>query len=311
MKQRATTVTINGRLYDAITGRPIASVNAAKNTEHQHKSAKVFSDIGPSQNPARNTGAHNIHSRPQKSQTLRREILSKPVADKQGDVSTRSPLISKFGSKQSNEAIIKAESTPTQNAEASVQASESKSQPTSKELKEQLIKERMAEINTNKPQKVRRNFFKSNSRITSILTASLALLVLGGYLTYLNLPNISMRVAATRAGIAASFPNYTPDGYRVDGPITYSPGEVAINYRSNTNPAGFTLTQKASNWDSQAVLDNYVNKQTQTYLTYQERGITVYTFGNKAVWVNGGLLYTLDGDAGLGSDQVLRLANSL
>ena len=120
-----------------------------------------------------------------------------------------------------------------------------------------------------------------------------------------------MRVAATRAGISANYPNYQPDGYHFAGPITYQPGEVTIDFKSNTNDNGFAIKQKASNWDSQAVLDNYVNKQTGTYLTYQERGLTIYSFGNRAAWVNGGLLYTIDGDAPLNSDQLLRIATSM
>ncbi len=145
----------------------------------------------------------------------------------------------------------------------------------------------------------------------SILTATLAILVLGGYLTYMNLPVISMKVAASRAGVNATFPNYRPDGYGLNGPITYSPGEVNINYKSSTNDNGFKITQKPSNWDSQGLLDNFVTRQTENYLTFQERGVTVYTFGDKAAWVNGGLLYTLDGNASLSSEQVLRLATSM
>lgn len=120
-----------------------------------------------------------------------------------------------------------------------------------------------------------------------------------------------MRVAAVRAGISANYPQYNPDGYHFSGPITYQPGEVNISFKSNTNPKGFVIKQKTSTWDSQAVLDNYVAKQTGTYLTYQERGLTVYSFGNRAAWVNGGLLYTIDGDAPLSSDQLLHIATSM
>jgi len=147
--------------------------------------------------------------------------------------------------------------------------------------------------------------------MATILMSSLALLLLAGYLTYINLPNISMRVAATRAGIAANYPNYNPDGYHFAGPITYQPGEVNISFKSNTNERGFSIKQKSSSWDSQAVLDNYVSKQTGTYLTYQERGLTIYSYGNHAAWVNGGLLYTIDGDAPLSSDQLLHIATSM
>jgi len=182
----------------------------------------------------------------------------------------------------------------------------------SKELKELLIKERLAEVDTaDAPKKKHRSWFRRQPKLTTILTSTLAILLLGGYLTYINLPNISMRVAATRAGIAATFPSYNPDGYSFHGPITYSPGEVAIDFKSNTNNQNFTVDQKASNWDSQAVLDNLVNKETDSYLTYQQQGLTIYAFNNKAAWVNGGLLYTIEGSATLSSDQILHIATSM
>lgn len=59
------------------------------------------------------------------------------------------------------------------------------------------------------------------------------------------------------------------------------------------------------------MLDNYVNKQTENYLTYQEQGLTIFSFDNKAAWVNGGLLYSVEGNAQLSSEQILRLATSL
>jgi hypothetical protein len=46
-------------------------------------------------------------------------------------------------------------------------------------------------------------------------------------------------------------------------------------------------------------------------LTYSERGLTVYTYGSKAAWVNGGILYTLNGNAPLNSDQILKIASSM
>ena len=90
-------------------------------------------------------------------------------------------------------------------------------------------------------------------RLITIMMSSLALLLIAGYLTYLNLPNISMRVAAVRAGISANYPNYQhPDGYRFAGPITYQPGEVNITFKSNTNDKHFVVNQKASRLGQQS-----------------------------------------------------------
>ncbi|MGH7196319.1 MAG: hypothetical protein ACREGJ_00955 [Candidatus Saccharimonadales bacterium] len=365
---KATTITINGRLYDASTGMPVsqsaqkpivkASTQTAQATVVQKRPpVKAFSDIGPSRAvtptrpPVKTTAqaaapvaktatatlerpshavARAIHQQPQKSQTLYRKALKKPEAEAAPASSARSPLISRFGpfnkpARLAADMATTAKPEVVEPAEKATQlhpavakvlqkqaAKRQAEQPkahSSKELKEMLIKERLAEVD--EPKDAKKGFFARRPRLGTILASSLALLVLGGYITYMNLPNISMKVAASRAGIAASFPSYKPDGYSLNGPITYAPGEVTVAYKSNSNTEGFKLTQKASKWDSQALLDNYVMKQTDTYLTFQERGLTVYTFDNKAAWTNGGLLYTVEGKAGLSSDQILRLATSL
>lgn len=333
-----TTITINGRLYDAITGMPVAGPTHAPAHKPTHQAAKTFSDIAPSaprpdvqRTPT--APSHAVHQRTQRSTTLNRQATKKPhpthTAPK--DV-TRSPQITHFNKTHvaaevapqeptqppvptAPDHLIPPHTTPMHPSvikalhQSAAQTAAPQQYQSSKELKERLIKERLAHVSTEKPKK--QSLFARRPRMASILASTLSLLILGGYFTYINLSNISMRVASTRAGINAEFPNYNPSGYAISGPITYAPGEVSIKYKSNTNDNSFVLTQKSANWDSQAVLDNYVRKQSNTYLTFQERGITVYTFNNKAAWANGGLFYTVDGDASLSSEQILRLAGSL
>ncbi len=267
--------------------------------------------------------AQSVHSHPQKSETLYRKALKKPeIPQSEVGFVPRSPLISHYGTNVTHhpqltpkiapheEPIKPAQSHPSVTKALEHRAEAAKPQLSGQQLKEKLIKERLAEVDdTAKTPKEK--WYARKPRMATILTTSLALLLLGGYVTYMNLPMISMKVAASRAGVNATMPSYRPDGYGLDGPITYSPGQVNINYKSTTNDTTFKLSQAPSNWDSQAVLDNYVAKQTETYLTFQERGIKVYTFENKAAWVNGGLFYTVEGTANLSSDQVLRLATSM
>lgn len=277
--------------------------------------------------------AHAVHQQPQRTQTLHRAALKRPATPHPSTIKgqrTRSPLISKFapqmpvGLQPATEEIpaIQEQETPappsmhptvTKALERHTPSPLIKQKAESPQaLKERLIKQRLAEIDAKATTEKRpKQRFAMQPRLATIFTSAFALLLLGGYLTYINLPNLSMRVAAARAGVAAKFPNYQPDGYRFDGPISYAPGEVTINFKSNTNDSRFSIKQKASNWDSQAVLDNYVAKESTTYLTYQERGLTIYAFNNKAAWVSGGLLYTIDGDASLSSEQILRMATSI
>jgi hypothetical protein len=343
------TITINGKSYDAITGKPVAASQHIAHKPAGSQPQRAFSDIsGPPRlhvavvpeqpiHPHIEVKALAVHQKLQKSQTLHRAALKKPAPLRQlipapftveADYARpteqqRSPAITRFA--PSHHATSQANTVNTPVVAAPVQAPRVHpvvakalaNQPapapqSSKELKEALIRERLAEAEPNVEHHAKhQRRITGQPRMATIMISSLALLLLAGYLTYINLPNISMRVAATRAGIAANYPNYNPDGYHFVGPITYQPGEINITFRSNTNNRNFNITQKASSWDSQAVLDNYVNKKTGTYLTYQERGLTVYSFGNHAAWVNGGLLYTIDGDAPLSSDQLLHIATSM
>lgn len=153
---------------------------------------------------------------------------------------------------------------------------------------------------------------KRSSRIMSIASASFALLLLGGYFTYLNMPSLSVRVAAAQAGVSASYPGYKPDGYSINGLVTYSPGTVSMNFTANGSSRGYTIEQSQKNWDSSAVLENYVKpKAGESYIPYSERGLTIYTFENNAAWVNNGILYTINGNAPLSSDQIRQIATSM
>jgi len=337
------TIVINGKVYDAISGLPVgapepiarmspasavkapAKTAASKPRPHIATPAKTISDIGTHRNLAK---AGTVHRKTQRSQTLRRDILKQPQAVHHSNIRrkpelghhTRSELITKFAAhpqpiaKPAEAHVVHTHDTshaPKPTPAATIKPSAL----SSRELKEKLIADRLAAVPHTHPLKdhkpPKRNFLSRAPRVSSVLAASLAVVVLGGYLTYINMPNLSMRVAAARAGIDASFPEYHPDGYRFDGPIAYDNGEVSVKFASNTNQSGYTVNQKNSNWDSQAVLDNYVTKKSKNYLTYSEQGLTIYAYDSEAAWVNGGVLYTIEGNAPLSSDQILRIASSM
>ena len=149
-------------------------------------------------------------------------------------------------------------------------------------------------------------------RFAGLASASLAILLLGGYFTYLSMPSISTRVAAAQAGIDASYPGYQPTGYSLNGPVAYQQGRVTMKFAANAAPSSFTLDQTKSGWDSSAVLDNYIKpKAGDNYMTTAANGLTVYSYGTNAAWVNRGILYTISGDAPLSDDQIQRIATSL
>lgn len=333
------TIVINGKLYDAVSGLPVAApdVPAPRPQSATPKPHRAFSDIGPAvsvrvtpsqpQNPHHH--AARVHQTVKKSQTLRRDVLKQPAKTHidglrrkpaVGHV-VKSDMISKFAPHPQRRAPHPATVAPKTAIVAPHTAANLVAKPTqpldSRQRKEKLISERLAKIDHTRPNDKahapKRGLFSSrHPRVSSVVVACVALVMLGGYLTYLNMPNLSVRVAAAQAGVNASFPQYRPDGYRFDGPIAYSAGEVTINFQSNGGPQRFTVKQKSSSWDSQAVLDNYVAKKSNNqYVTSSESGLTIYTFDNKAAWVNKGIFYSIDGDAPLSSEQILRIASSM
>jgi len=85
-----------------------------------------------------------------------------------------------------------------------------------------------------------------------------------------------------------------------------------MKFASNSGPQNFTVTQSKTSWDSSAVLDNYIKEKAgDNYITYDEHGLTIYTYGSNAAWVNGGVLYTITGDAPLSGDQIRHIATSM
>jgi hypothetical protein len=301
-------VTINGQSYDALSGLPVGPVKQPTS-------------------PKSTLASRTIHSTTQKSQTLMRRVIRKPAQTtsarpvKAGVRSmdiARSSKISRFA--KTSIATVKnslektADIPPTSHpivsrAIANLTVPKPPTHKPAKDIKNDAITTAMSKPSNKHPKK---NFFKSHSKSLIISAVSLIIIVLGGYLTYVNMPNLSVTIASAQAGINAHYPNYRPDGYSLDGPVTFSDSQVIIKFKANTGNAKFSLIQAKSSWDSSAVLDNIVRKKAgEQYITSQEQGITIFSFGGNAAWVNGGILYTINGNAPLSVNQVRRMATSL
>ncbi|MBI4101078.1 DUF4367 domain-containing protein [Candidatus Microgenomates bacterium] len=154
--------------------------------------------------------------------------------------------------------------------------------------------------------------FKHRPRLATAAAAGLVVLILAVYVTYLNFPNIAVKMAASRAGVDAQMPGYVPAGYGFSGPITYSSGQLTIRFNSRSDDNYLLVTQKKSDWDPATLLEAYVLTRSKNYLTFQENGLTIYVYnGNNAAWINNGIVYTIEGNTRLSSEQVLKMASSL
>ncbi len=158
--------------------------------------------------------------------------------------------------------------------------------------------------------KVRRHRHGRRRLINTFATIA-TFLVIGGFIAYLNLPGLEMRVASMQAGFGASLPAYTPTGYALDGTIQRSGGTVTIGFRSGESH--YRITQQSSNWNSQTLLDNTLALNGE-HETIQKNGQTIYIYGNggtSAAWVNGGIRYDIVGNAELSPDEIAAIATSL
>ena len=164
------------------------------------------------------------------------------------------------------------------------------------------------------PKKKRRlaQRFGISPRAVAISSTILAGVLLGGFITIQNVPNLSMRVAAARAGFNAKMPNYSPSGFSFSGPINYSNGRVTVSFTSNVDDRQYDVTQRASNWNSDALLANFILEEGKQYQTYVERGRTLYIYdGSNATWVDNGVWYSVEGQSAMTTDQLNRIASSI
>lgn len=334
------TVTINGTVYDKVTGLPV-------------RNADTHATAAPTTNRSH---AGGLHSRTQRSQTLSRKHTKRPAIASTGsrkvEITTapqqqRSPMISKYAPHPTSQPAQ--HTAPRQTArdiapaiQHPVVAQAANHQPRTKRATHPAATQHHAQAapaqRAHKPSDIikaeatnkaladapahnraphrdkhaHRTRKQRAGRAFSLASGGVAMLMIAGYFTYINMPNLSVRVAAVQAGVDASYPNYRPSGYSLSGPVAYENGEVRMAFASNGTDQGFTLTQAKSGWDSSAVLDNYVEpKAGDDYTTTTSGGLTIYSWGGNAAWVSKGILYTVDGDAPLSPDQVQRMAASL
>lgn len=334
------TVTINGRAYDAVTGLPIENIPVTDPNKTPIRKKPAPAPVKkPEPKTSRGTSDSTVvHSNVQRSQTLVRRAAKKPQAPNKPIIKRSAPGrhmdfaksadVTRFAK---NPSIVAPAPQPVTSPKPATpdkparvhpmaqralrRAAPKKATPvvakpvTAKQVKDAEISKALA-TPTPKPKKakVQKKSFRKLFIIGSIVLVVLAAL----FAVWRLVPNLSVSVAAAQAGISATYPEYTPDGYALSQPVTFSDGEVTLKFTSNSNDNYYTINQERSSWDSSAILDKIVTpKAGANYVTTKERGLTIYTYDSSAAWVNGGILYQIDSKAPLSGDQIRRIATSL
>lgn len=292
--------------------------------------------------PAKHSAAHT----PSRAKTLMRRGLRKPAliphapteTKPESDAQThhraeraklvqKSPKISRFGSALSQPRgfvkkvePIHVKPAPAHAKKAPISHHDASPLPTHNQiLKDQLVNKAIqdARIPEATPHKKTKKHHVAKKLGVSpkafhFGAGALAALLLIGFVAYQNATNISMRIAANRAGFNASIPGYQPSGFGLSGPIEYGPGQVTLNFKSNSDERNFHVTQRVSNWTSESLLTNFVATNNKSYQTYQDKGRTIYIYdGSNATWVSGGVWYQIEGNSKLSSEQLMQIASSI
>ena len=147
----------------------------------------------------------------------------------------------------------------------------------------------------------------------AIAVSIAALFMTGAYIWRVNYPSLAFKIASAKAGISATMPGYVPTGYNLGSQIQTNPGSVSYALINSDANKKITVTQSKTDWDSQALAENYVAPKAENYLALQAQGLTIYVLGqNQATWVNKGTWYKIDSpDQPLNQDQIIKIATSL
>lgn len=288
--------------------------------------------------------ATKIHRKVQSSTTLSRKYVKRPDHSKAAEIEVaiqRSPRVKHFDVTPVDDTVPAKTSTKIQIQDndqpiapatqhpvqaSAIQRMQRRKSPqasrklTAKELKDQAIQKALASSaqtidrqnaqQAQKQHKAKLHF--GVGRVVLALSCAVAAVFAIVYFVGLNMPDITMRVAAMQTGIEASYPSYVPRGFNLSD-ITSEAGKVTLNFKNNETGATFNVTEENSSWDSNALLANYVKPEYgDDYTILREQGLTIYVNDSNAAWVNGGIVYKLSTTSGeLTKKQISSIAVSL
>jgi hypothetical protein len=345
--KRDTIIEVNGKRYDAVTGKLLGASTSRKST------GAVIDGIAKKPRRAASAvpAADSVHRKAERSKTLMRTAVKKPASSKRpihaknahvaptskpvkathaqptgkiaparierAQLTPKSLLISKFGqiipvAPGARLEILPVKDTPLH---APPIATTNHAKAVINPFHHAI--ERAVSHTQPRPAKVRAHHkvaqkFKLQKGSVRIGSAALSVLLLVGFFGYQNMPNLNMRVASAKAGVRGDIPGYQPAGFSLNGPIQSTAGQITISYKSNSDERNFQITQRKTDWNSEALLKNHVATNSRPYQSYQDNEKTIYIYdGGNASWVDGGVWYEIAGKEALSSDQLIRMANSL
>ena len=287
---------------------------------------------------------------PEKSKTLMRAVVNKPIDDhkhklvaqstiepddlpstnaviaksilnsvdddrlSRAKTSPRSQLISRFGPPSTNsyddQDISVPQPSPTQTPKVDPKLTHG-TQP-SMNIFETSLMQASAEAQPPLALPKKKSKSRSHKHLSVGLAVILAVMLVGGLFGYTNLNKINLYIASSKAGFQATTPSYSPSGYGLAS-VSSESGIIQTSYHSTSDSRTYSISEKPSNWDSNSLLNNYVlNVAGQNYETIHDSGRTIYIYSSRdATWVNNGIWYIITGNNSLSDQQLIQLATTM
>ncbi len=338
-KLTRSTLKLNGQDYDAGTGQPIGAPNQAS-----------IDGVIRKPKPNKTHPIQHLSVHPSPSNTLMRSAVRKPPKSTRliGSVNTpiglttKSPAIesstmvgridpglakraktfrpsrqiSRFGATlRSATNVPEIKAALNSSAEAASERVKSIARPAGANLLERAVENANSH---EQPKLSRKEVRRQNGRpkvrghgAAVVLVSLMGVLVIA-YAIYANMPNVMVKVASVRAGFSAVLPSDRPAGYSLAS-VDYQPSTVSFNFSSNTDSRKFTITEHSSNWDSATLLSSeIVPTDGSKYQELSLDGQNIFLYGNdQAAWVTNGILFQVNGNNSLSTNQILQLATTL
>lgn len=334
-------IQLNGNIYDTRTGKIVQKTSSTAGSSGVNRpSIDGFQRSRLASQPRPHQPQHT--KKPlRKSQTLMRHAVQKPQkqavdnnnnkAEKslfdtkrfeRAQKTPKSSLIQKFqniSSAANNPAQLPNQKSASKKPAIHPNHTTKKSDPPSQLQQEKSLTEAALEradaheqpdYHISKRTKLAQRLRSTPKSVTYSLVGLMAIAILGiGW--YIALPNASVQLAANRSGVDAKLPTYRPSGYQLNRSVEYEPGKVQLHYNTLTDNRSFSIKKEKTDWTSER-LQRHVTDHTETHQTINNKGKTVFVYGNgNAMWIDGGVHYTIQGAYSLNSDQLIRLVESL
>jgi Domain of unknown function (DUF4367) len=340
-------IVLNGKQYDAVTGALLGPVSGIPETKtpppvvRKSRDGELVQSVKPKPNP-RPTGIHISPHKPQGGKTLMRRAVKQPAARDIAPIKQHYPIKTTEGGiaislpKASVSSIdpirlkrahairksaqigrfiaqsaapIKPRVAPISVAAAPITRPQPNKTAQATSNPYNIFEQALAAATSHETKhQTSRKSPKKALKVTSLVAAIIAI---GAIVAITNKQSIEMQVASWQAGFHATTPTFVPNGYQKDA-TDVEGKSVSINYVSPEDSTMYTLTQEPSDWNSQALLSTIVAQNGNTYRVLESSGRTIYIYnGNRAAWVDRGILYTIAGDAPLSTDQIISIAASI